>query len=919
MSYRPRSRSRSPDYRPVRRYSPSRPLSPMRGSGSGGGPPVGPGSRHDDRHLDYGRERYIPPPRPRSRSPPPPPRRYASPPPPPRAYDDTFPPRRPSPPPPRRYDDYPPSSRRYDDPPGGRYPGLEERYIPPPRVREYEDRDRDKDREYQRSRYTEDRPVVGMMSDREDLRAPPRRDLGRNEPQWERGRDVEELASGTYTPPHGSDSLGQSGRRGPRVPAEPSKDVIFLGLDPELTESDFAGFLKTEHQAIFDSVKIVRDKATGLSKGFGFAQFATIDDAAEFINANFPAVLMPALYAHSDPRKVKINFSATQAQSGPYSQAYEQPVISHQPQYVRPGHDGMRDIGPPGGGKRVLLLRGLDSGTTADEVSKRMSQEIARMMGKIGREIAAESTIVRTVLIVDRTARSSWGYGFIELATSELASALLPFLLSPQHQPNGFLINYAPIAASFANPAAFLPTTAGPLGGEFLIRSSRNGGFGSDTIDQPDGKWCAYWHVQGGAQEAVPRGAVVIAEDGTVELTPDHRAFLGVLAGAPALKSATALSDVRPAGMVPINIAGGLQPIKIGGPIKSKKKEEIGIIPLSGKNLLQDDEEEDLVGKDTVLLSRSKGVHIIPPTSSSRKIAKNISKWNTKQSELAAPVAPTEFGAPPKGISDANSALGVRRPIVVAPSTTTASANQSTSSSSSAFASESVTSGTAPAGARIGSGTPPSDIFEYTDLSTLASTGKVACLLCQRQFKTEEILRKHTVQSDLHKTNLLDPTACEAGKKRKAVSLAASVTAEPTQPKYRDRAAERREAFHQPNIPLPEEAPSSSSTGKRKYAEGPKAPLPIPPPPPVVEPGKDESNVGNQLLAKMGWTAGTGLGKEREGRVDPVLVQQFENRAGLGASKGVEAGRWQGPGGFQQRALDMAKERYHSSSEPDKK
>ena len=49
----------------------------------------------------------------------------------------------------------------------------------------------------------------------------------------------------------------------------------------------------------------------------------------------------------------------------------------------------------------------------------------------------------------------------------------------------------------------------------------------------------------------------------------------------------------------------------------------------------------------------------------------------------------------------------------------------------------------------------------------------------------------------------------------------------------------------------------------------------------------------------------TGLGKEGEGRVEPVMVQQFESRAGLGASKGHDASKWQGPGGQQQRALDM--------------
>ena len=146
-------------------------------------------------------------------------------------------------------------------------------------------------------------------------------------------------------------------------------------------------------------------------------------------------------------------------------------------------------------------------------------------------------------------------------------------------------------------------------------------------------------------------------------------------------------------------------------------------------------------------------------------------------------------------------------------------------------------------------------------------------------------------------TNLSEPGTREAGARRKAAIGIVTDDA----PKYRDRAAERRVAFNQPDKPLPEEAPVQVQ--KRKFAEGPK-----PPPPPAtpgVEPGKDEANKGNQLLAKMGWKTGSGLGLGGEGRVDPVLVQQFEARAGLGASKGHDAAKWQGPGGFQQRALDM--------------
>ena len=44
--------------------------------------------------------------------------------------------------------------------------------------------------------------------------------------------------------------------------------------------------------------------------------------------------------------------------------------------------------------------------------------------------------------------------------------------------------------------------------------------------------------------------------------------------------------------------------------------------------------------------------------------------------------------------------------------------------------------------------------FDYTDKSNLATTGKVACLLCQRQFGSEQVLAKHTAQSDLHKARI---------------------------------------------------------------------------------------------------------------------------------------------------------------------
>ena len=180
-----------------------------------------------------------------------------------------------------------------------------------------------------------------------------------------------------------------------------------------------------------------------------------------------------------------------------------------------------------------------------------------------------------------------------------------------------------------------------------------------------------------------------------------------------------------------------------------------------------------------------------------------------------------------------------------------------------------------------------SDGYDYSDVQ---ASGKVACLLCQRALPSAEVMRKHVLTSDLHKTNLANANTVEAGKKRKQASLAkVSTTPDPIgedQPKYRDRAAERREVFNQPEKPhyMVRVALSiPSGPPKRKFAERPKEPSP--PPEPGLAPGVDESNKGNTLLTKMGWAAGTGLGKGKEGRVEPIEVKLLGERAGLGAKR----------------------------------
>ena len=109
--------------------------------------------------------------------------------------------------------------------------------------------------------------------------------------------------------------------------------------------------------------------------------------------------------------------------------------------------------------------------------------------------------------------------------------------------------------------------------------------------------------------------------------------------------------------------------------------------------------------------------------------------------------------------------------------------------------------------------------------------------------------------------NYKDPNLRDVAREK-----AKAVKAKHDQPKYRDRAAERRVMHNQPDMPMPETSGETSS--KKRHAEGP--PPPPSPPPVPVNPGEDENNVGNKLLRMMGWQAGSGLGTDGEGRVEPM-------------------------------------------------
>ena len=56
------------------------------------------------------------------------------------------------------------------------------------------------------------------------------------------------------------------------------------------------------------------------------------------------------------------------------------------------------------------------------------------------------------------------------------------------------------------------------------------------------------------------------------------------------------------------------------------------------------------------------------------------------------------------------------------------------------------------------------------------------------------------------------------------------------------------------------------------------------------------SGVGKKLLEKMGWVEGQGLGKNREGNVEPITLEIKMNRKGLVTANDSAIGKYGGGG-----------------------
>lgn len=144
---------------------------------------------------------------------------------------------------------------------------------------------------------------------------------------------------------------------------------------------------------------------SGMSKSFGFAEFASPEAARVFVEPNFPFIYVPPKasqlaqgYSEDSGRRVKIDFSQSAQPRGPAGN--------------RMHNDGTRDIGNTQA--PVVLLRGVDFAATVAEIADAVKESA----GPKGDGLKGARKVM---LVRDRFSKASLGFAFVEYINNHVS------------------------------------------------------------------------------------------------------------------------------------------------------------------------------------------------------------------------------------------------------------------------------------------------------------------------------------------------------------------------------------------------------------------------------------------------------------------------------------------------------------------
>ena len=157
----------------------------------------------------------------------------------------------------------------------------------------------------------------------------------------------------------------------------------------------------------------------GVSKGFGFAQFASVEHARAFVDPLFPFVQVPPPASHG--ASAKAAFYKAIEMGTPHNGRrvkidYSQSAIPHDKGRRQNTNDGTRDIG--NAPAAVLLFRGLDPLSGPQAIAQ-------AMMGSAGPAKEGHKGMRRIVLIKDKVTLASFQFTFVEFVDIQVFNIFL--------------------------------------------------------------------------------------------------------------------------------------------------------------------------------------------------------------------------------------------------------------------------------------------------------------------------------------------------------------------------------------------------------------------------------------------------------------------------------------------------------------
>ncbi|KAF9921433.1 hypothetical protein FBU30_008510 [Linnemannia zychae] len=739
---------------------------------------------------------------------------------------------------------------------------------------------------------------------------------------------------------------------------ESHMEVILQGLPLDFHEDNIRTIIETRDIGL-ESIRVARDRYSGESKGFGFLKFMEPQYAHDFVREFSPSIRMGQNW-------VKIAFSNNPSNSretsrrctecGMMNDAHRddcrRPSSSKQVAYHalggrNSGFYANNNIGGNGTGANAemrpnfhhlqqqqqyrhdhhyphqqnqdialayqsqqLNVGTRDIGTVPNSVL--IATDLPPMVNESGiwNALSLLGPLRRVMLARDRQSKISWGYCFAEFSDVQSATEALE-----KARSTGLTIQKKPVEIHYAHHGSFIPAYAPTqwtidygLEGQLAIYWDEQA-FLSIYTD-PSAASCApiVPHVKGASSTTAERtekdelSAFYAVMEDVLQSEPPANVESSIFA-VPTPKETASAASVAPTS---ISTPAVSDLPSIPTTAKIDKVQLAGIAAAqAAEQLAKAEEKKRKAGQG----HNQGGQSIIGIGGGGKKVSIQLQKWSSLQAETKA----SNHDSMEQGVTSASSLLSE------------AVLSQQMSSSS----------------ADLYQQQQQKDELIY-DPDELVDLKINACLLCQRRLKSVQDLRKHQSLSDLHKKNLSDRSVVEAALARSRgititspslannasssmISPATTKAGGDEEPKYRDRAAERRQIFGQPDYPLPP-TPSGRDFGGRAfnasniYTRGgvhEHQDMIIPEQP--TKDGIKEDNIGSRLLKSMGWKEGQGLGKSGEGITVPIQASAYAKGVGIGAGvlrtpDGSNQRSGSGPlGNYAESAKELARRRYEQS------